>query len=615
LTRLNFIRSAARRVQGWLGGLDEIETVSLPPPLNLGTALMFGATPPMASEPIGFGSQISNLPSRVSSSKSQSSCSDGVDDSTDGVEDVPLEDVPPFGRMVTAVRRLLELNSPLSARKVIIRAEGMLGLEPIDTAATTAPLKERCERVWRILRARDEELCPGTASGLEHRFVLQATRDRRDSAESKGVSGLVRGIRQALDLDASISPRAVMVKALHVLTTPAPIRLEDQEPDTVLAALRLAAGSEHATAIIMAVASKASELQKSEGTENASQSGAPAKACDAEPESDRSTSTCDAPSSHQAKPGMIEIQYNLRGYNGLFGVETNDPRALGSESQRRDWLATVHRDFSRGEKCDPEELAIQICGTAICIRGRRASSCQETPPKPLAETQDIAVEWEHKHPTGRTERGEMCVSTNDPKVTQSATQLEWLKNVRVRFCRQHGYQEDAVALRLFSDKSVAIGPGFSGGASSNATREAANESQRMQPADCPELIPVQQVPCDADFKSMAAEIRAHFSVDPSIGTKGMLHTTAPKLGVTCSPSLYETATAIVAALRANLKQRESSGLGAMMKDLRTQLAIESSDDAKVLETACRELGIEFQPSAGHFELAKQLTTLLNGSAA
>ena len=53
---------------------------------------------------------------------------------------------------------------------------------------------------------------------------------------------------------------------------------------------------------------------------------------------------------------------------------------------------------------------------------------------------------------------------------------------------------------------------------------------------------------------------------------------------------------------------------ALMKELRVQLAIELSDDASVLQIACRELGIKFQPSANHFELAMQLTNLLNGSA-
>ena len=45
-----------------------------------------------------------------------------------------------------------------------------------------------------------------------------------------------------------------------------------------------------------------------------------------------------------------------------------------------------------------------------------------------------------------------------------------------------------------------------------------------------------------------------------------------------------------------------------------EVAIELSDDASVLQIACRELGIDFQPSADHFELAMQLTNLLNGSA-
>jgi hypothetical protein len=55
---------------------------------------------------------------------------------------------------------------------------------------------------------------------------------------------------------------------------------------------------------------------------------------------------------------------------------------------------------------------------------------------------------------------------------------------------------------------------------------------------------------------------------------------------------------------------------ALMKELRVQLAIDLPDDASVLQiaSACRELGIDFQPSADHFELAMQLTNLLNGNA-
>jgi hypothetical protein len=53
---------------------------------------------------------------------------------------------------------------------------------------------------------------------------------------------------------------------------------------------------------------------------------------------------------------------------------------------------------------------------------------------------------------------------------------------------------------------------------------------------------------------------------------------------------------------------------ALMKELRVQLAIELSDDASVLQIARRELGIDFQSSADHFELAMQLTNLLKGSA-
>ena len=55
---------------------------------------------------------------------------------------------------------------------------------------------------------------------------------------------------------------------------------------------------------------------------------------------------------------------------------------------------------------------------------------------------------------------------------------------------------------------------------------------------------------------------------------------------------------------------------ALMKELRVQLAIDFKlpDDASVLQIACRELGIDFQPSADHFGLAMQLTNLLNGNA-
>jgi tetratricopeptide (TPR) repeat protein len=72
---------------------------------------------------------------------------------------------------------------------------------------------------------------------------------------------------------------------------------------------------------------------------------------------------------------------------------------------------------------------------------------------------------------------------------------------------------------------------------------------------------------------------------------------------------------IAAAPHAVVAHGRDSQCLALMQELRVQLAIESSDDARVLEIACRELGIDFQPSADHFQLAKQLTMLLNGGAA
>jgi hypothetical protein len=54
--------------------------------------------------------------------------------------------------------------------------------------------------------------------------------------------------------------------------------------------------------------------------------------------------------------------------------------------------------------------------------------------------------------------------------------------------------------------------------------------------------------------------------------------------------------------------------GAQMRELRTQLALWSSDDFSVLETSCRELGVEFRLDADPYRLAELLTLELNGTA-
>lgn len=54
--------------------------------------------------------------------------------------------------------------------------------------------------------------------------------------------------------------------------------------------------------------------------------------------------------------------------------------------------------------------------------------------------------------------------------------------------------------------------------------------------------------------------------------------------------------------------------GAQMRELRTQLALWSSDDFRVLETSCRELGVEFRLDADPYRLAELLTLELNGTA-
>ena len=83
--------------------------------------------------------------------------------------------------------------------------------------------------------------------------------------------------------------------------------------------------------------------------------------------------------------------------------------------------------------------------------------------------------------------------------------------------------------------------------------------------------------------------------------------------VTDAPSQLSRDAAVQCSLTV-VVQALDTHFNALMKELRVQLAIELSNDASVLQIACRELGIDFQPSADHFELAMQLTNLLNGSA-
>ena len=83
--------------------------------------------------------------------------------------------------------------------------------------------------------------------------------------------------------------------------------------------------------------------------------------------------------------------------------------------------------------------------------------------------------------------------------------------------------------------------------------------------------------------------------------------------VTDAPSQLSRDAAVQCSLTVVVQVLDTH-FSALMKELRVQLAIELSDDASVLQIACRELGIDFQPSTDHFELVMQLTNLLNGSA-